>query len=260
MRGDNRILVWSSACMVGLLIGSASPRAENLDYSSIAVTTVSGDWQVSQANSKNECTIKLNDKPTQDKLQVGVPAPCKKPMKMLVPIASWALTSAGQILLMSAKNETLLSFERKAEGVYSAKTADGIDLAMKPVGGRYDATQRTKAVDIAIANVISPPARPNIPSSEAGKYSILRGGDKETGCTILLDTRQGSKPDLGRVVLENGCPDHGLQLFDPVGWHVEGKDRLFLTARKGHSFGFNKEKFGWNKDPVKGSPLKLVRQ
>ncbi len=243
-----------------LIIAAGPSRAENLDFSSVAVNAVAGDWQLSLANSKNECSVKLNDKPSQDRLLIGIPAPCKKSIKAVLPVMSWALTDSGQILFMGAKGDTLFAFERKGEGTYLCKTADGGELVLKPVGGRNDAAQRVKSVDTAIANTVSPQPQPNIPAIEAGQYQVLRAGDKDTGCVLVLDIRQGSKPDLGRAFLQNSCDDKGLKLFDPVGWHVEGKDRLFLTARKGHSFGFNKEKYGWNKDPIKGSPLKLVRQ
>src|SRR6185437_6041905 len=66
----------------------------------------------------------------------------------------------------------------------------------------------------------------------AGRYALLREGNKDTGCLLTLETTAGGRGRL-RAILAPACRDQGIVIFDPVGWQVEKGSRMTLTARKG---------------------------
>lgn len=89
----------------------------------------------------------------------------------------------------------------------------------------------------------------------AGRYAILRGDNKDTGCMLTLENRGvagGSKAQLAPA-----CRDNGLVIFDPVAWSLE-RGRLALTARKGHKNHFERLPNGiWRRDGKEGKELSL---
>jgi len=92
----------------------------------------------------------------------------------------------------------------------------------------------------------------------AGRYAILRAGDKDTGCMLTLDDRARG-PGGFRAQLAPACRDQGVVIFDPVGWSLE-RGRLSLTARKGHKAHFDQEPDGlWRRDGKEGKALSLRR-
>lgn len=92
----------------------------------------------------------------------------------------------------------------------------------------------------------------------AGRYAILRAGDKDTGCMLtLFDHARG--PGGFRAQLAPACRDQGVVIFDPVGWSLE-RGRLALTARKGHQAHFEQQADGvWRRDAHEGKALGLKR-
>lgn len=60
----------------------------------------------------------------------------------------------------------------------------------------------------------------------AGRYAILRDGNKDSGCLLILNAG-------GRALLGPGCRDHGLVVFDPTAWST-ARGAIVLRARKGH--------------------------
>jgi hypothetical protein len=90
----------------------------------------------------------------------------------------------------------------------------------------------------------------------AGRYSILREGDKDTGCMLTLDSRARGRGGM-RAQLAPACRDNGIVIFDPVGWGID-KGRLVLVARKGHKARFEKDSNGvWRRDASEGKALGL---
>ncbi len=109
---------------------------------------------------------------------------------------------------------------------------------------------------IAAASVSAQLALAEGPSDAAGRYSILREGDKDTGCMLTLDARVRGRAGL-KAQLAPACRDNGVVIFDPVGWGLD-HGRLVLTARKGHSAHFDKDASGvWRRDAKEGKALGL---
>jgi len=93
-------------------------------------------------------------------------------------------------------------------------------------------------------------------ANAAGRYSILREGDKDTGCMLTLDARARGRAGL-KAQLAPACRDNGVVIFDPVGWGLD-RGRLVLTARKGHKAHFDKDADGvWRRDAKEGKALGL---
>ncbi len=85
----------------------------------------------------------------------------------------------------------------------------------------------------------------------AGRYAILRENNKDTGCMLTLDDKSRG-PGGFRAILAPACRDQGIVIFDPLGWSVD-RNRLALTARKGHKAHFERQPDGtWQKDPKEG--------
>lgn len=90
----------------------------------------------------------------------------------------------------------------------------------------------------------------------AGRYTILREADKDTGCMLTLDARARGRAGL-KAQLAPACRDNGVVIFDPVGWGID-RGRLVLTARKGHKAHFDKGADGvWRRDDKEGKALGL---
>lgn len=114
----------------------------------------------------------------------------------------------------------------------------------------------------SLAIAASCPAAPAIaaerPSAVAGRYTVLRADDKDTGCMVTLDDRARG-PGGYKAQLAPACRDNGLVVFDPVGWSIE-RGRLALTARKGHKAHFDLQADGiWRRDDKEGKALSLKR-
>ncbi len=88
---------------------------------------------------------------------------------------------------------------------------------------------------LALSSVASAQTSPRA-GEVAGRYSILRAEDKDTGCMLTLDTR-GRGPGGFKAQLAPACRDNGVVIFDPVGWSLD-RGRLALVARKGHKTYF----------------------
>jgi hypothetical protein len=109
---------------------------------------------------------------------------------------------------------------------------------------------------VAAAGVSASIAQAAGPTEAAGRYSILREGDKDTGCMLTLDARTRGRAGL-KAQLAPACRDNGLVIFDPVGWGLD-RGRLVLTARKGHKAHFDKDADGvWRRDAKEGKALGL---
>ncbi|MBU3890472.1 MULTISPECIES: AprI/Inh family metalloprotease inhibitor [Methylosinus] len=113
------------------------------------------------------------------------------------------------------------------------------------------------AVAVGLPTFAAPALAASQPGA-AGRYAILRAGDKDTGCMLTLDDRARG-PGGFRAQLAPACRDQGVVIFDPVGWALE-RGRLSLTARKGHKAHFELEADGlWRRDSKEGKPLSLRR-
>jgi len=213
---------------------------------------MSGAWQMLQTGSNRACTIRLGQQATEGGLALGLPAPCRRALPILLNVRAWGLEGDRTVLLMTGEGETVLRLRMRQDGALEGNAESGQGFELRP-----DPNAPAGAVPGEAARVRVNPA---VPVAMTGRYELLRAGDAPTGCSLQLEARIGPRIGSGRAALSGDCGDKGLIEFDPAGWRLEGKDRLFLIARKGQQIGFSKERDTWFKDPANGAPLKLVRQ
>ena len=102
------------------------------------------------------------------------------------------------------------------------------------------------------AAVQAAPTGPVRTSDLVGRYIVLRDNTKDTGCMLTLEDRARGPRGTFRAILAPACRDQGIVIFDPLGWTID-RNRLSLTARKGHSALFERAPDGtWQKDPKEG--------
>jgi hypothetical protein len=236
--------------------GPPALSADALAITSDAVKTVSGPWDIAVPQNNLKCRVQLNVSGRPANANVGMPAPCRKSFGTMGTVQYWELTGKGEVRFLGPRGEKLAEFSRADAGLLKA-TVGANAFTMEPVSGRYPSPERIAGVDAAVNRLNQPQAdMPETPATAAGRYSLVRASNADTGCVLMLDrTLPGNVPKSGKASLERGCQDKGLEIFDPAGWLVE-RDRLFLYARKGHRMGFNIERNGQLvKDPPQGSPL-----
>ena len=104
----------------------------------------------------------------------------------------------------------------------------------------------------------SPGSATTKPGGVIGRYMILRQGGRDTGCMLML-AAPAKGHSGGKAILAPECRDAGIVMFDPAAWGM-AKDRLALTARKGHTTHLILQPDGtWRKDPTDGRPLILKK-
>jgi hypothetical protein len=146
-----------------------------------------------------------------------------------------------------------------AASAYGAAAFAGVIAALNAVAPvRADPAARGPA-PIALAAKANAPGSAVRASDVAGRYTIFREGDKDTGCMLTLDDKAKVKGG-NRATLAPACRDQGLVIFDPVAWRIVN-DHLVLRARKGHTTSLDLEADGtWAKDPKEGKSLSLKKQ
>lgn len=213
---------------IGIL--SASPA---LAVDATSEQSAVGVWRLSQGQGR-ECTIQLRQGKRGGIHPVGMPPGCRHTMPGVAKVTGWKLPAPDQLELTDKAGATVLAFAA-SNGELSAKGSRGESYAL----GAANAAGRT-------AQPASAPRGPSVPASEMpGRYSVLREGNKDTGCMLTLHPG-------GRAQLAPACRDNGISVFDPVGWSYVGS-RLVLRARKGHHANFEYEQDqSWQKDAKEG--------
>jgi hypothetical protein len=256
------------AAAVSLLLATGGAHAQRqqavapassqdaLPIGSDAMRILAGPWDIAVPKNNLKCRVQLNVSGRPQTANVGMPAPCRKSFGTMGTMQFWELTGKGEIRLLGPKGEKLAEFSRADAGVLKT-TVGSNEFTMEPVSGRYPSPERLAGVEAAVTRLNQPQAEtPETPAAVAGRYTLARANNADTGCVLFLDrTLPGNVAKSGKASIERGCQDKGLEIFDPAGWLVE-RDRLFLYARKGHRMGFNIERSGQLvKDPPQGSPL-----
>ncbi|MFT4095738.1 MAG: AprI/Inh family metalloprotease inhibitor [Rhodoblastus sp.] len=221
------------ACLA-LAIVAASP-AFALDAKSEQGAT--GVWRLSQGAGR-ECTIQLRSEAHAGGHALGMPPGCRHAMPGLAKVAGWKLPAPDRIELLDKGGAAVLAFASD-NGELSAKGPKGEFYALTAANEARKPAQHREAQTAA-------PRGPSVPAAEMpGRYSVLREGNKDTGCMLTLQPG-------GRAQLAPACRDNGIAVFDPVAWSYAG-GKLMLRARKGHHANFEYEQDqSWQKDPKEG--------
>lgn len=116
--------------------------------------------------------------------------------------------------------------------------------------------QRSAFAALTLVSLVPFPASALIKSADvAGRYAVIRE-EKDTGCMLTLDLHARG-PGGNKALLAPACRDNGIVVFDPLAWTLE-RDRLVLSARKGHKVHFDRGTDGvWRRDATEGKSLGL---
>jgi Protease inhibitor Inh len=247
-RGCVAALIWCAP-----LLCSASLMAEN--------RPPAGVWEFSLQGAAAKCRISLHSETSSSGgFQVTIPIACLRTFPVLGPVESWNKSADDRLAFLGRTGQAVLNFAAAA-GVY---------IAVGPAGETYRLTALSSAAEGQVprggeektpapAPGAKPHSQPLAASADAeGRYSILRDGEKDTGCMLTLDAKAKGKAK-GKASLAPGCRDQGLVVFDPAAWEITN-GQLVLIARKGHKAHLDAQPDGsWKKAPPEGKPLSLKK-
>jgi hypothetical protein len=177
-------------------------------------------------------------------------------------LESWSVPGGDRLAFASRSGQAVLDFRVRLGGAFLANSPNGeiYRLAATAInGGAEESLSHTEQRNEAQPQIVTAQASTGkVQAEAAGRYSLLREGDKDTGCMLTLDVKVTSWR-RGKASLAPGCRDQGLVIFDPAGWEIiDG--RLVLSARKGQKAHFDARPDGsWKKDPAEGKTLSLKK-
>ena len=233
MTAEFRLTPAPRKALLAIAIMAASP-AFALDAKS--EQGAAGLWRLSQGAGR-ECTIQLRAETRGQTRAVGMPPGCRHAMPGVAKVAGWKLPAPDRLELTDQGGASVLAFAPD-NGELAAKGAKGEYYALVAANEPRKAQPQTQPANVARG--------PSVPAGEIpGRYSVLREGNKDTGCMLTLQPG-------GRAQLAPACRDNGIAVFDPVGWSYAG-GRLVLRARKGHHANFEyAADQSWQKDSKEG--------
>src|SRR3984893_4689377 len=234
--------------VVSLLITGAGGQAA---APSPQVQDLAGVWDLSVAGTNTKCRIALRaGQSSAGRQKITIPLACLSTFPDLAPVDAWALTGDGHIDLFDSTGQVVLDFTATDAKAF---LADGAQCGVYRLAAIQSAPKKKQPF---VKQDGTAPA-PEVVAA-AGRYSILRDGDKDTGCMLTLDNQQKA-PGGKKAFLAPGCRDQGIVIFDPAGWQIVN-GRLVLTARKGHKTELDVQPDGtWKKDPKEGKSLTLKK-
>ncbi len=251
--------VWSPAASAAIVLSNPAAAA--------------GQWDMSLADSSRSCRMTLRAD-GQGPKSVSMPAGCKRSLPILSTVGTFEVPSADHIALADSAGKPVLDFAAAGGPTFSANGPQGETYRLVAVSGPFaqseQMAQATPAKPPGFQPVDPKPAASTAmpgritsamkPADLAGRYNVLRDGNKDTGCMITLDDKTRAAKGGLKATLAPACRDQGIVIFDPMGWQLTA-GRLVLTARKGHTTHLDLQQDGtWEKDPKEGKSLSLKRQ
>ncbi len=232
----------------------AQARQGNAAESSLAVTQLSGSWEMLVRGGARRCRIILRPTEIKGGHAVGFPVACRRNLPVLARVAAWSVSDDGYVRLGDADGAVLLAFADDEAPFRLQASADGVDYQLDSLGRPRRYLARTPAV--ATARVPFDPATAPPRETLPGEYALVRNGGQEV-CRITLGTQPGSADGRFLTSFPQRCRDRGLQVFDAVAWRYSG-GRIHIIARRGHEMSMIPTGAGqWQKDPPGGSALGL---
>jgi hypothetical protein len=234
----------------------AAPNMASNDMARIAAA--SGIFDIRASKGPNSCRITLWPEGAKGKFPVSMPAGCNKAFPgLLAKVKNWTLGLDGAIGLADDKGVSLLEF-REANGKLLSPEINTLTYELKPADAGWFKRQNTSRADVASPGIKIPDAAEI--NRIAGTYAIAREKGKAGQCKIILSSQAGLKSGHMKADLVEGCPDRGMQIFNPHAWRLDGV-RLLVVSRKGHDIGFVRLGVnGWEKEKKSGDVLELIKQ
>lgn len=222
----------------------------------LAVTTLSGAWEMSSEDGRAKCRLTLRSNEAPGGRAIGFPASCRRALPALAKVAAWTVSPTGTVQLNDNKGAAIVAFAEAPEPFKLKGSVDNRNYVLDSLGRTRRFVERPPAP--AGAQQRGPATPANAPAFETlpGLYSMIRPGDQEV-CRINLSLQPGAQDGRYLTSFPARCRDRGLQVFDAVAWRYSG-GKLFLIARRGHEIplvpGAPSQ---WTKDPPARSDLML---
>ncbi|MGH6869861.1 MAG: AprI/Inh family metalloprotease inhibitor [Methylocella sp.] len=254
MRCGHGRLVLAASVFVCAGVRATEPLPRVLDQAGILELSVDG------TNSK--CRIVPRpESSTAAHRQISIPRACLSAFPVLAPVAARSLNGDDRLEYSGRTGQARLDFAATAGAPFAPS---GPQSETFRLAATDDAVQKNKSSAKLGANSAPADRATNqahlaaAPADAAGRYAILRGGGKDTGCMLTLNS-QGKAPGRKKASLAPACRDQGIVIFDPAGWQIVN-GRLVLTARKGHKTSLDAQPDGtWKKDSKEGKSLTLKK-
>ena len=227
---------------------------------------LSGAYELSSETGARKCILLLRPSDAPGGYAVGFPAQCRMALPALAKVAAWTSQIMQQaprarIVLTDRTGEPQLDFSAEGpQGAALAKDATGQTLLLRPAQGaslaaRVDSLVGARPAARVIYN--PPPPDPVAMGKAVGEYRLIRPGDRDTGCRLMLEGASPAATD-GAARLTQKCDDKGVAFFGPRSWTIAGTT-LWLRGTRG-KLGFERNsKAQWDKSPGQGEGLILIR-
>jgi len=253
---------------MGFLAGAAQAAIVLSNPSAAA-----GQWDMSLADSHRSCRMTLRADPAGGAASVSMPAGCRRSLPILAHVGTFELPSADHIALADQSGAAVLDFASEGGRNFTANGPEGETYRLVAVSGAFAQNEHMaqaaapktpgfQTVETKTGDTAAMPSRITSaikPGDLAGRYAVLRDGNKDTGCMVTLDDKARAAKGGFKATLAPACRDQGIVIFDPMGWQLTS-GRLVLTARKGHTTHLDLQPDStWAKDPKEGKPLSLKK-
>ncbi len=231
-----------------------------------------GQWDITLADSNRSCRMTLRADPAGS-AAVIMPAGCRRALPILANVGSFDVPRADHIALADQTGKPVLDFAEDSGRSFVANGPEGETYHLVAISGAFVQSERMaqaaapkppgfQTVETKPGEPAAMPGRITAaikPGDLAGRYAVLRDGNKDTGCMITLDDKSRAAKGGFKATLAPACRDQGIVIFDPMGWQLAG-GRLVLTARKGHTTHLDLQQDNtWAKDPKEGKGLGLKK-
>jgi hypothetical protein len=231
------IMQRSLTILVLLALAVLQPVPSTAQTAPDAVNAVTGVWEISNADRDRICAVTLKADPVQGGFRLELDRGCAGAFPIMREVAAWSLSNE-MLLLLDARNRTVLQFSEVEHGMYEAE---------RPGEGLY--FMQTLAA--------AGPA-PRTAEQMMGEWAVVRGENK-TVCTLVLTNSAVPGQEGFALQVRQPC-DPLVTRFNPGSWRMN-LGELVVAGRGENTWRFEEDDpTTWRRVPEGADPLLLVRK
>jgi hypothetical protein len=198
--------------------------------------SVSGSWELSNADRDRSCPVILRAAPAPLGLSLQWDAKCAEAFPFTRDTIAWTVAARDVIQFIDRAGKTVLELSEVEGGLYEGE---------RPGEGLVFLQSASSAV-----------AEEKKPEAIAGEWNVAAGG--KTICQATLAATPAPKNSFS-IKLKPNC-DAAITRFAPVGWQID-RGQLLLVPNRGEVWRFEEaETNTWRRIPEGRNPLQLVKQ
>jgi hypothetical protein len=218
--------------ILALLGGPAAAQAQQ-----DAIKNILGAWEISNSDRDRICPLVLKPDPVPGGLKLELDKACATAFPIMREVVAWTLSN-DLLLLVDARNRTLLQFSEVENGMYEGE---------RPGEGLYFMQSAAAA---------GPP--PRTADQMTGEWAIVRGENK-TICALTLTGTAIVGQDSYALRVKQPC-DAVVTRFNPGSWRMD-LGELVLFGRGESTWRFEEDDATtWRRVPEGADPILLVRK